>query len=371
MAVLKRKNNMNTHASPNEQRAPNVAALPLTVVDSRTMKAMVHERYGSFDELALSEIKKPVPGDHEVLVRVQAAGLHIGDWHVLTGLPYMLRVVGFGLMRPNIRVRGIDVAGTVEAVGKNVSEFRLGDAVFGTCDGAFAEYACAPEKNLALKPANLSFQQAAAVPTSAFAALQALRNRGEIRPGHSVLIVGASGGVGVFAVQIAKSFGAHVTGVCSTAKVEMVRSLGADVVVDYTNGDFTRSTQRYDIVLDTGGNRALRDLRRLLSPGGTLVLIGGEGGNCVLGGTSKWIHALVIAPFVGQKLRPLSTAPNKKDLLLVKDLIESGKIMPVIDRTFALKDVPDAFRHLEHGNVCGKIVITVQGLNHRHSAAQA
>jgi len=323
------------------------------------VKAIVQNRYGSADVLEYVNIDKPVVGDNNVLMRVHTASLHIGDWHVMTGLPYMLRVVGFGLMRPNVRVRGMDVAGTVEAVGKNVSEFRLGDAVFGTCDGAFAEYACAPEKNLALKPANLSFQQAAAVPTSAFAALQALRNRGEIRPGHSVLIVGASGGVGVFAVQIAKSFGAHVTGVCSTAKMEMVRSLGADVVVDYTNGDFTRSTQRYDIVLDTGGNRSLGDLRRLLGPGGTLVLIGGEGGNCLLGGTSKWIHALVIAPFVGQKLRPLATAPNKKDLLLVKDLIESGKLMPVIDRTFALKDVRDAFRHLEQGNVCGKIVIKV------------
>jgi len=323
------------------------------------VKAIVQSMYGSADVLEFVDIDRPVIGDSDVLVRVHAASLHIGDWHVMTGLPYMLRIVGFGLRTPNIRVRGIDVAGTVELVGKNVSQFRTGDAVFGTCEGAFAEYTRVPEKNLALKPANLSLEQAAAVPTSAFAALQALRDRGEIRPGHSVLIVGASGGVGVFAVQIAKSFGAHVTGVCSTAKMEMVRSLGADVVVDYTTGDFTRSTQRYDIVLDTGGNRSLGDLRRLLGPGGTLVLVGAEGGNRLLGGASKWIHALVIAPFVGQKLRPLSTAPNKKDLLLVKDLIESGKLMPVIDRTFALKDVPDAFRHLEQGNVCGKIVIKV------------
>jgi len=323
------------------------------------VKAIVQSMYGSADVLEFVDIDRPVIGDSDVLVRVHAASLHIGDWHVMTGLPYMLRIVGFGLRTPNIRVRGIDVAGTVELVGKNVSQFRTGDAVFGTCEGAFAEYTRVPEKNLALKPANLSLEQAAAVPTSAFAALQALRDRGEIRPGHSVLIVGASGGVGVFAVQIAKSFGAHVTGVCSTAKMEMVRSLGADVVVDYTTGDFTRSTQRYDIVLDTGGNRSLGDLRRLLGPGGTLVLVGAEGGNRLLGGASKWIHALVIAPFVGQKLRPLSTAPNKKDLLLVKDLIESGKLMPVIDRTFALKDVRDAFRHLEQGNVCGKIVIKV------------
>ena len=323
------------------------------------MKAVVQDAYGSADVLEFADIDKPVVGDNDVLMRVQAASLHIGDWHVMTGLPYMLRVIGFGLRAPHIRVRGVDVAGTVESVGRSVSEFRPGDAVFGTCEGAFAEYACAPEENLALKPANVSFEQAAAVPTSAFAALQALRNRGEIQRDNRVLIVGATGGVGVFAVQIAKAFGAHVTGVCSTAKMDLARSLGADDVVDYTSGDFTRTAQRYDIVLDTGGNRALGDLRRLLGPGGTLVLIGGEGGNRVLGSTSKWIQALVIAPFVGQRLRPLSTAPNKKDLLLVKGLIESRKIVPVIDRAFALKDVPDAFRYLKKGSGRGKIVITV------------
>ena len=323
------------------------------------MKAVVQDAYGSADVLEFADIDKPVVGDNDVLMRVQAASLHIGDWHVMTGLPYLLRVIGFGLRAPHIRVRGVDVAGTVESVGRSVSEFRPGDAVFGTCEGAFAEYACAPEENLALKPANVSFQQAAAVPTSAFAALQALRNRGEIQRDNRVLIVGATGGVGVFAVQIAKAFGAHVTGVCSTAKMDLARSLGADDVIDYTSGDFTRTAQRYDIVLDTGGNRALGDLRRLLGPGGTLVLIGGEGGNRVLGSTSKWIQALVIAPFVGQRLRPLSTAPNKKDLLLVRGLIESGKIVPVIDRAFALKDVPDAFRYLKKRSGRGKIVITV------------
>ena len=215
------------------------------------MKAIVQATYGSPDVLEVVDIDRPVIGDSDVLVRVHAASLHIGDWHVMTGLPYMLRIVGFGLRAPNIRVRGMDVAGTVESVGKSVSEFRAGDAVFGTCEGAFAEYACVSEKNLALKPDNLTLQQAAAVSTSAFAALQALRNRGEIRPEHRVLIVGASGGVGVFAVQIAKSFGAHVTGVCSTAKMDMVRSLGAEVFVDYTNGDFTTGAQRYEIVLDT------------------------------------------------------------------------------------------------------------------------
>jgi NADPH:quinone reductase-like Zn-dependent oxidoreductase len=323
------------------------------------VKAIVQDTYGSADVLKFADIDRPVIGDSDVLIRVQAAGLHIGDWHVMTGLPYMLRVVGFGLRAPKVRGRGIDVAGTVEAIGKGVSEFRVGDEVFGTCEGAFAEYARAPEKNLALKPAGLSVQQAAAVPTSSFAALQALRDRGEIRPGHKVLIVGATGGVGIFAVQIAKSFGAHVTGVCSTSKMDLVRSLGADAVVDYATGDFTKTAQRYDIVLDTGGNRALGDLRRLLSPGGTLVLVGGEGGNRVLGGAGKWIQALAIAPFVGQKLRPLSTVPNKQDLLVVKQLVDAGKLMPIIDRTFALKDVPDAFRYLKNGSGRGKIVIAV------------
>jgi NADPH:quinone reductase-like Zn-dependent oxidoreductase len=323
------------------------------------MKAIVQRVYGSADVLELIDIDMPVVGDNDVLVRVHAAGLHIGDWHVMTGLPYMLRVVGFGLRAPKVRVRGIDVAGTVESVGKDVTELRAGDDVFGTCEGAFAGYACAPESNLALKPANLTPEQAAAVPTSAFAALQALRNRGEIRSGHKVLIVGATGGVGIFAVQIAKSFGAEVTGVCSTTKMDSVRSLGADHAIDYTKEDFTKSDLRYDLILDTGGNRSLSDLRRVLSPSGTLVLIGGEGGNRVLGGTTKWIQALLLSPFVRQHLRPLSTTPNKKDLLLVKDLIEAGKITPVIDRTFALSEVPDAFRYLEKGHGLGKVVVIV------------
>jgi NADPH:quinone reductase-like Zn-dependent oxidoreductase len=323
------------------------------------MKAIVQSVYGSADVLAFIDIDMPVVGDNDVLVRVHAAGLHIGDWHVMTGLPYMLRVVGFGLRVPNVRVRGVDVAGTVEVVGKNVTEFRTGDDVFGTCKGAFAVYACAPESNLALKPANLTFDQAAAVPTSSFAALQALRNRGEIRSGQKVLIVGATGGVGAFAVQIAKSFGAEVTGVCSTTKMDRVRSLGADHVIDYTQEDFAKSDRLYDLILDTGGNRSLSDLRRVLSPSGTLVLIGGEGGNRVLGATDKWIHALLLSPFVRQNLRPLSTTPNKKDLLFVKELIEAGKLTPVIDRTFALSEVPDAFRYLEKGHGRGKVVITV------------
>ena len=323
------------------------------------MKAIIQKRYGGPETLEYADVPKPSAGSNQVLIRVKAAGLHIGDWHVMTGKPYILRVLGFGLLRPRVTIRGMDVAGVVEEVGAGVTEFRAGDEVFGTCEGAFAEYACASEGNLAPKPANLTFEQAAAVPTSSFAALQALRDRGEIQSGQQVLIVGATGGVGTFAVQMAKALGATVTGVCSRTKMDVVRSLGADRVVDYTAEDFTKSGLRYDLVLDTGGQRSLSDLRRLLTPSGTLVLIGGEGGNRVLGGVSKWIHALLLSPFVRQKLRPLSTVPNGKDLSFVKELIDAGKLMPLIDRTFELSEVPDAFRYLEKGHRRGKVVITL------------
>ncbi len=323
------------------------------------MKAIVQDKYGSTDALELREIDRPEIGDGDVLVRVHAASVHIGDWHVMTGLPYMLRVVGFGLRAPNVHVRGMDLAGTVEAVGAKVTRFQVGDDVFGTCEGAFAGYARAPEDNLVIKPSNLTFEQAAAVPTSGFAAVQALRDRGEIQPGQKVLIIGASGGVGMFGVQIAKALGAEVTGVCSTTKMEAVRSLGADHIVDYTEGDFTRSGRRYDVVIDLGGNRSLADLRRTLSPSGTLVLAGGEGGTQLLGGTDRWIQALVLSPFVGQNLRPLSTMPRKDDLLFLKELIEAGKVTPVIDRTYPLSEVPDAIRYLNEGHARGKVVITV------------
>src|SRR5687768_12141919 len=271
----------------------------------------------------------------------------------------MLRAVGFGLSAPNACVRGMDVSGIVESVGKNVTEFRSGDAVFGTCQGAFAEYACAPAKNLAAKPFSLTFEQAAVIPTSAFAALQALRDCGEIRAGHRVLIVGATGGVGMFAVQIAKAFEAEVAGVCRATNADMVRSLGADHVIDYTKEDFTKSGRKYDVILETGGHRSISDLRRALSPRGTLVLVGGEGGNRVFGTTHKWIHAFLLSPFVQQTLRPLATKPNKKDLLLLKEFIDAGKLRPVIDRTFPLSEVPDAFRSLEEGQSRGKIVVRV------------
>jgi NADPH:quinone reductase-like Zn-dependent oxidoreductase len=322
------------------------------------MKAIVQNTYGDPGVLALRDVPRPDIGDDHVLVRVRAAGVHIGDWHVMTGLPYLLRIVGFGLRAPKARIRGIDVAGTVEGVGRNVAQFRAGDAVYGTCDGAFAEYASARADRLAPKPANLSFVQAAAVPVSAFAALQALRDAGGIQPGHNVLIVGASGGVGIFAVQIAKAFGATVTGVCSTTKVELVRSTGADDVIDYTRQDFADMGQRYELILDTAGNRELSLLRRVLTPKGTLVLIGGEEGGRWFGGNDRQLRALMLSPFVSHKLRGLVALARKQDLEVLKELIEAGKITPVIDRTFPLSEGREAVRYLEEGHARGKIVVT-------------
>jgi NADPH:quinone reductase-like Zn-dependent oxidoreductase len=274
----------------------------------------------------------------------------------MTGLPYLLRVVGFGFRAPKARIRGIDVAGTVEAVGQNVRRFQVGDEVFGTCDGSFAEYAAAPEDTLVLKPANLTFEQAAAVPTSSAAALQALR-AGEIKSGQQVLLVGASGGVGLFAVQIAKSFGADVTAVCSTTKVDLVRSVGADHVIDYTAEDFTQSGQHYDLILVMGGNHSLSQLKRVLRPGGTLVPVGTEEGNRWVGGKA-WIRAMLLSQVV-RHLRPLASEPNQADLEFVTELIEAGKITPVIDRTYPLERVPEAMRYLKSGKARGKITITV------------
>ena len=322
------------------------------------MKAIIQDQYGSPDVLTLQEIAKPEIGDDDVLVRVHAAGVHIGDWHLMTGEPYLMRIMGFGFRAPKARVRGIDVAGTVEAVGQDVARFQAGDEVFGTCDGSFAEFASAREDMLALKPAHLTFEQAAAVPTSAFTALQALRTGG-IQPGQKVLIVGASGGVGMFAVQIAKSFGADVTGVCSTAKVDTVRSIGADHIVDYTQEDFTRSGQRYDLILDMGGNRSLSQLRRALTPRGTLVLVGGEGGDRWIG-IGRSLQALVVSPFVRHNLRPLASKPNQADLQVLKELIEARKVTPVVDRTYSLRQVPSAIQYLHEGHARGKLVISVR-----------
>jgi NADPH:quinone reductase-like Zn-dependent oxidoreductase len=321
-----------------------------------TMQAIVQDTYGSADVLRVARIARPEMGDNDVLLRVRAASVHIGDWHVMTGLPYLLRVVGFGFRAPKARVRGTDVAGTVEAVGQNVTRFEAGDEVFGTCDGSFAEYAAVREDTLVAKPANLTFEQAAAVPTSSTAALQALR-AGGIKSGQQVLLVGASGGVGLFAVQIAKSFNAEVTAVCSTTKVDLVRSIGADHVIDYTREDFTQSGQQYDLILVMGGNHSLSQLKRVLRPGGTLVPVGTEEGNRWVGGKA-WIRAMLLSRVV-RHLRPLASEPNQADLEFVTELIEAGKITPVIDKTYPLSAVPDAIRYLTAGQARGKIVITV------------
>jgi NADPH:quinone reductase-like Zn-dependent oxidoreductase len=325
------------------------------------MKAIVRDRYGSPDVLELRDIDKPEPGDDEVLVRVHAAGVDRGAWHVMTGLPYLVRIAGYGLRAPKNPVLGTEVAGVVEAVGKNVSRFRPGDKVFGVGKGTFAEYARALEDKLAPKPENLPFEQAAAVAVSACTALQGLRDHGKVGSGQEVLIIGASGGVGTFAVQIAKAFGAHVTGVCSTAKAEMVRSIGADHVVDYTREDFAQSGQRYDLILDTGGNSSLARLRRALTPEGTLVIVGGETGGRWLGGFDRQLRAMMLSPFVGQKLSMFIASENHEDLIVLKELIESGKLTPVIDRAYPLAEVPEAIRYLEEGHARGKVVITIRG----------
>jgi NADPH:quinone reductase-like Zn-dependent oxidoreductase len=325
------------------------------------MKAIVQDAYGSADVLELRDIDKPAPKDNEVLVRVHAAGLHRGDWHVMTGLPYLIRIVvpALGLRRPKVPVRGMDVAGRVEAVGEHVTRFQPGDAVFGWCDGSFAEYACAPEDNLAPKPATLTFEQAAAVPTSAFAALQGLRDQGHIQAGQRVLIIGAAGGVGSSAVQLAKAFGADVTGVCSTTQVEVVRSIGADDVIDYTREDFADGTRHWDLILDTAGRRSLSQLRRALTPKGTLVIVGGEGAGRWLGGFDRNLRAPLLSRFVSQRLRMLASKPRQEDLQTLRELIEAGKLTPVIDRTYPLREAPEAVRYLEAGHTRGKLVITV------------
>jgi NADPH:quinone reductase-like Zn-dependent oxidoreductase len=334
---------------------------PPTAGRVEAMKAIVQDTYGSADVLKFADIDRPVPKHNEVLIRVHAAGLHRGDWHVMTGLPYLIRIVvpTLGLRRPKISVRGMDVAGTVEAVGERVTRFQPGDEVFGWCDGAFAEYASAPEDQLAPKPADLTFEQAAAVPTSAFAALQGLRDQGQVQPGQQVLVIGAAGGVGVFAVQLAKAFGAQVTGVASTPQLELVRSIGADDVVDYTRQDVTDGSRRWDLILDTAGHRSLSQLRRALTPTGTLVIVGSEGRGRWLGGFDRSLRAPVLSRFVGQRLRMLASKPRQDDLMVLWELIEAGKLTPVIDRTYPLGEVPEAIRQLEQGHAGGKVVITV------------
>jgi NADPH:quinone reductase-like Zn-dependent oxidoreductase len=277
----------------------------------------------------------------------------------MAGLPYPIRLAGFGLRAPKNPVLGADVAGVVQAVGKQVTGFRPGDEVFGIATGSYAEYARASEDKLAPKPANLTFEQAAVIAISGLTALQGLRDHAKARPDQKVLIVGASGGVGTYAVQLAKAFGAHVTGVCSTAKVDLVRSLGADHVIDYTREDFADGQQRYEVILDIGGNASLSRLRRALTPKGTLVITGGETDGRWLGGTDRQLRALIVSPFVGQKLATFISRENHEDMIVLKELIEAGKVTPVIDRAYPLSDVPDAIRHMRQGRARGKLVITI------------
>ena len=323
------------------------------------MKAIVRDTYGSPEVLELRDIDKPEIADDEVLVRVHAAGVDRGVWHIMTGLPYPIRLAGYGLRAPKNPVVGSDMAGVVEAVGKYVTRFQPEDEVFGIGKGSYAEYVCAREDKLAPRPANLTFEQVAVVAISGLPALQGLRDYGRVEPEQKVLVIGASGGVGIFAVQIAKTFGAHVTGVCSTTKVEMVRSIGADHVIDYTREDFAEGEQRYDLILDIGGNSTLARLRRALAPRGTLIIVGGETDGRWLGGTDRQLRALMLSPFVGQKLGTFVASENHEDMNVLKELIEVGKVTPVIDRTYPLSEVPEAIRYLEEGHARGKVVITV------------
>ncbi|HEV2920104.1 MAG TPA: NAD(P)-dependent alcohol dehydrogenase [Actinomycetota bacterium] len=315
------------------------------------MKAIVQDRYGGPEALELAEIDRPPLGDRDALVRMHAASIHFGDQMIMRGKPKLFRpIYGFG--KPRSRVPGLDIAGTVEAVGTGVTRFGPGEEVFGTCTGALAEYVGTLEDKLDRKPSNLTFEQAAAVPTSGLAALHGIRDAGKVQPGRKVLINGASGGVGTFAVQIAKALGAEVTGVCSTGNVELVRALGADQVIDYTQEDFTQGGPRYDLILDNAGNHSLSALRRALAPTGRLIPNSGSAG------LGTFITAFVSSPFLRQQGRPYLSVPKLKDLTFLKELIEAGKVTPAIDRTYPLSDAADAFRYLENGHARGKVVIT-------------
>jgi NADPH:quinone reductase-like Zn-dependent oxidoreductase len=323
------------------------------------MRAVVQDTYGSTDVLELRDLDPPVISDDEVLVRVKAAGVDRGVWHLMTGKPFPVRLAGYGLRAPKNPVLGSDLAGVVEEVGKGVSRFAPGDEVLGIGKGTFAEYAAARQDKLAPMPADLSAEQAAVVPVSGMAALQAARDHGRIDSEQQVLVIGASGGVGTYAVQIAKAFGAEVTGVCSTTKVDLVRSLGADHVLDYTRTDFADGSERFDVIIDIGGNASLSRLRRALTPRGTVVIVGGETGGRWLGGTDRQLRALAMSPFIGQKLTTFISAESGDDLLDLTRLIEAGRVTPVLDRTYPLSEVPKAIRYVEQGRARGKVVITV------------
>jgi NADPH:quinone reductase-like Zn-dependent oxidoreductase len=328
------------------------------------MKAIVYTEYGPPDVLQLKEVEKPAPNEDEVLIRVYAASANPADWHMLRGEPFLARL-NAGLFKPKNTILGIDIAGQVEAVGKNVTEFQPGDEVFGDCGwgGGFAEYVCVTEKNLALKPTNITFEEAAAVPVAAVTALQGLRDKGQIQAGQKVLVNGASGGVGTFTVQIAKSFGAEVTGVCSTRNLDMVHSIGADQVIDYTQEDFTQNGQRYDLIIDNVGNRSVLDFKRSLSPNGICVIIGFS--SLVLLFQHMFLGPL-ISMTGSKKIVLMGTANvNNKELGFLKELLEAGKVVPVIDRRYLLSEVAEAIRYLEEGHARGKVVITLEHNNNK------
>ncbi len=326
------------------------------------MKAVVYTEYGSPDVLQIRDIKKPVPNDDEILVKVHAASVNPLDWHFIRGTPFIGRLGLMGLRKPKVPRLGVDYAGTVEAVGKNVRLFKPGDEVFGGKTGAFAEYLCTrADRAVTVKPANVTFQQAASVPIAGVTALQGLRDKGHVQPGQKVLINGASGGVGTFAVQLAKLFGGEVTGVCSTRNLELVRSLGAEHVIDYTKEDFTKGKERYDVILDNVGNQPLSGFRRALNSNGILVMIGGGGPNDggLIGPMGRPVKALLMSPFTSQKMGMFMAELTKGDLTTLGDLMQTGKVTPVIDRTYPLREIPDAIRYLEEGHARGKVVINV------------
>lgn len=325
------------------------------------MKAVVQDVYGSADTLRFEDIDLPLIGDDELLVRVRAAGVDPGVWHVMTGRPYFVRLMGFGVRRPKVPVKGRDLAGVVEAVGGRVTRFGAGDEVYGVSTaGSFAEYARSRERDLARRPANLRFEQAAAVPVSGMTALQGLRDVGRLQPGQQVLVIGAAGGVGSFAVQLARAFGARVTGMCSTGKTDLVRSIGADDVIDYTRDEVDARGPVFDLIIDTAGRRPLSLLRRAITPRGTLVIVGGEGGGRWLGGFDRQIlRAPIRSAFTRQRLRAVISKERTEDLQYLTTLIEDGNVTPVIDRTFPLREAPEAVRYLAQGHPAGKIVVIV------------
>ncbi len=325
------------------------------------MKAIVQEAYGSADVLELRDVERPSPGDGEVLVQVRAAGVDPGVWHLMTGVPYLMRVIGFGFRRPKVPVRGLALAGVVAAAGPEVTRFRPGDEVFGICrSGSFAEYAVARENRLAPKPAGLSFEQAAALPVSALTALQAVRDHGRVQAGQRVLITGAGGGIGTFAVQLAKARGASVTGVCGPAKADLVRSIGADSVIDYTREEIGQGGTRYDVIIDISGSRPLPALRRALTPRATLVIVGGDRyDRPALTGVSRQLRAPFLSMFTGQRLRTFLAKENAADYQALAQLAESGALTPVIDRTYPLADAAEAIRRIATGHATGKGVVTI------------